>query len=687
MATPEPDVDALRAKLKSLGYLDAGVDRFVLAPAKAGRSPWGLASRSSLRIAILAGLLLGLSGALAAGVRVPGLITGVRDTFVLATMLAVAFGLAVGVISLAAILVAARAVRWLGPRASLARRVRPLSLAAGGLVGAVCLAYLTLWWGAMDTVPDERSGWVTFLALVVAAAVSVLLGHATTTTAQAVITNEWPDTDVPPRRPTSLRGSVALAGAAVAVAGSALLLSPGREVTRDAPPALTVIPTGARVIVFGVDGFDDSLAAKYVPDHGEPLALSPLRAMPRQSEDPAREWTTIATGQPVERHGVTALEVRRIAGLEGQLPTSGAGSRWSSAVAAATDLLRLTRPTINTGAIRREKTFWEVAAQAGLRTVAVNWWTSWPAREEDGVVLTERAVLRLEAGGELAAEIVPASLYQTLRQRWPELGSQATALAASVVEEGAGMAAPAASLAASLSPGVAQVLREAATVDAQQLVLFRTVASPDVDLATVYLPGLDILGTKLRALSGAQGSTATLVESAEAVRRYYLWLARQMYATAGAFVVPRPNATPPLDGVAVLVVGHPGRAGAQSPAIVASWWMSDTPPADPRPPAAPTTSQLPPVRPATPGTLFDVAPTVLQLLGVPLSQELPGRGAWPAARTRLGRPDEVGADKVVTGPTPVPTYGRRGTSTVRAARPGALDEEMRERLRSLGYVR
>ena len=195
------------------------------------------------------------------------------------------------------------------------------------------------------------------------------------------------------------------------------------------------------------------------------------------------------------------------------------------AAATAADLLRLTRPAINTGAIRREKTFWEVAAQAGLRTVAVNWWTSWPARDDDGIVLTERAVLRLQSGGPLAGEIVPASLYERLQAR------VAQPLRAS---DGAGRAgrwrpAPPARRRpgdgdgrhVALADGGAGAARGRARGRAATGALPRGRLQRPVDLATVYLPGLDILGTKLRALAGEQASTAVLVESAEAVRRYY----------------------------------------------------------------------------------------------------------------------------------------------------------------------
>ena len=82
----------------------------------------------------------------------------------------------------------------------------------------------------MDAASSERSWWVTMLALVVAAGISLLLGHVTTTTTQAVITNEMPEAGATPRRHLSMRASVALAAAGLAAAVAALALAP-------APPA------------------------------------------------------------------------------------------------------------------------------------------------------------------------------------------------------------------------------------------------------------------------------------------------------------------------------------------------------------------------------------------------------------------------------------------------------------------
>ena len=99
---------------------------------------------------------------------------------------------------------------------------------------------------------------------------------------------------------------------------------------------------------------------------------------PNASRDPARVWTTIATGQPASVHGVTELETRRVAGVQGTVSGSGA-SVLSGSIRTATDLLRLTRPSIASGHERKVKTMWEVASDAGLRTVVVNWWATWPA--------------------------------------------------------------------------------------------------------------------------------------------------------------------------------------------------------------------------------------------------------------------------------------------------------------------
>ena len=217
--------------------------------------------------------------------------------------------------------------------------------------------------------------------LVVAVAISLLLGHAVTLSALAPIVSA---TGTPMRAhgvPGASWRSLLVAGA-TAFAAALLLFNAGANRTAPAPdvPRLTVVPSGWRVRLFAIDGFDPVLfeklaAAGRLPGltaafggSGATLELSDADVSSEPARlDPARLWTTVATGQPASVHGVETLETRRVAGVQGTLQ-AGDGSAAGRAVRAATDLLRLTRPSIASGSERREKTFWEVAAGAGLRT-------------------------------------------------------------------------------------------------------------------------------------------------------------------------------------------------------------------------------------------------------------------------------------------------------------------------------
>ena len=503
-------VDDLRQQLRALGYLDAGVDRFVLAPALGARRPMAIAGLSSARIGILGALLFGPASTFWIHDRLPGLITGTRDALVVACYLSVLFGLATAVTAFLASL----GVSWLArhPGSVLARQSRVLSVAAGVLVTCACLAYLSIWWQQASVAgAGTRVGLA--LALLFSVGISLLLGHAVTVTTLALIVARS-------GAAAQLRGvpgaswKVTLGAAAIALCGALLLLNITTpfEPSQVDVPKLTVIPSGARIRLFAIDGFDDAIFAELMKS-GRVPALAAFAAGSRARtagvaagvdsgvSDPARAWTTIATGQPPEVHGVQSLETRRLAGVEGTLAVG-------RAVRAATDLVRLTRPSIASGTERREKTFWEVAADAGLRTVIVNWWATWPAPADSGVILSDRATLRLEHGGTLDAEIAPAEIYERLRAKWPQIRAQAVHDAAQAL--------------AGEDPGAnaAALLQRSAELDALELALAREVSAADTDLVVVYLPGLDIAQHTL--LTGDEGapSPSALAARIDALKQY-----------------------------------------------------------------------------------------------------------------------------------------------------------------------
>lgn len=632
---PSGDVDALRERLRTLGYLDARVDRFVLGRAATRGRAASLALAASIRIGVLAGLLLGPAAVIGLATRAPGLITGLADALVLAAYLTVPFGLASALLAFVAIVGAGWITQRRAADPAFAARARRAATTAGLIVAAACLAYLTLWWRA--AVPAGAWG-AQALALAVAAAIAVLIGHVVTVSVLAYLARLGL-AGLPAGSPLSSWrvvlpvGALALAGAMALLRTLAPAGAPGSP-----PPPLTVVPTGIRVVVIAIDGVDLATLARLRADGGLPnfdrligSASTPLAAGP--DRDPAQVWTTLATGQPVARHGIRALEGRQLAGVEGRV---GAGSLLTT----ATDLLRLTRPTIASGDERRVPAFWEVAATAGLRTAVVHWWATWPAAESLGTVLSDRAILRLEQGGDLAAEIAPASVYPPLLAAAGDRAARIEALTATVT--------------AAAGADAAAVIARSARLDATVLDLAVDPALGEQDLLAVYLPGLDIAQHALFAEPTGALAPAIAAERVRALESYYAFLDAALTATVLKGDGPA--------RVAVLVT-QPGRVAVTSTAAAGLFAV-----AGPVAAGAGSSETLP---------AEALAPTVLRLLGVPVAADL-GAGAAEA----LLRPEFQRAFP----PRIVATYGeRRVRPTPAGGTP--LDREMIERMRSLGYVR
>jgi hypothetical protein len=645
----DPRVDELRQRLRSLGYLDAGVDRFVLGPARATRRPSAIALLASLRVGAIAALLLGPAAALGLSARVPGLVVGPRDAIVVAIYLGGFFG----AVMTASALVASLLVSWVSRRSGgrFAQRGRWLSRVAGGLVTLLCLVYLTLWWQTVIAGLGWSAPVWTLSALALAVGISLLLGHAVTVASSAVILATAGGSTEADRSPIAASAGQAgqpwratILAEAVAFGGAALLLTWSAGSVRDAAPAreaLTVVPAGLRLRVIAIDGFDARIFEELSTSARLPALTATVlgtraRLEPREGDagDPARVWTTIATGQPPNVHGVQGLETRRVAGMHGSVAIAGP-SPLGRAIGGATDLVRLTRPAIASGSERRAKTFWEVAAEAGLRTSVVNWWATWPAPADEGIVLSDRAILRLERGGPLDAELAPVSLYEPLRLRWPGIKTAAATRAAGALEFSGDDATRA-------------VLRRSAELDAIQLALLSEVTTPDTDLSVVYLPGLDIAQYSL--LGGDQPGLAasTLAARLEAVKAYYAALDRLL----------APFLTPAADEL-ILLVTQPGRVGENGAARLSARGAA--------------------VRAydVSASAATAVAPTVLYALGIPI-----GRDLASAPLLELFDPQFAARYPV----RQVATYGR--PSSAPASRTGQpLDQEMIDRLRSLGYVR
>jgi hypothetical protein len=601
-----------------------------------------MAVRAGLRIGALAAVLMGPAAAIGLRWRVPGLVTGVADAVVLAMYLGVLFGLAAAIFAAVAVLAGRAIARRSAHAADFSRHAGRAATGVGLVVGLVCLVYLTLWWRSASGLAGSRSIAWSLGALGVAAAISVLLGYAVRLTVLALAaTLGEPHAPVPKSRTAWARTLLPLGGAALAGSLALLVLAPGSMTTPAAPP-LTVVPTGQRLVVLAIDGVDvDTLdrlrSAGDVPALARLMGSAAVEMPSDTDRDPARVWTTIATAQPPERHGVRALESRAVAGLEGRLRADAGGWR---ALTTATDLIRLTRPAIASGDERLIPAFWEVAARAGLRTAVVHWWATWPAPDDLGVVLSDRAILRLEHGGPQDAEIAPAALYDALTRTFADRHAAAQREAESVTPAGA-------------TGDVVTSLLRSAELDATIAALASDPALGSLDLLVVYLPGLDIATHAMFPVgAGVALDAAGAAERVSALDRYYRFLDR-LIADTPAFAAD-PART-------MLLVTQPGRVARPGSGLLA---LSGAP-------AGSSSSAR------GRADVTTIAPTVLYALGVPVADDLAG-----TTTTSLFLPAFTTAHAART----VATYGSRHASNRRGTGQ-PLNQEMIERMRSLGYVR
>lgn len=637
MARNPENIDQLRERLKALGYLDAPVDRYVLGSASSRVGATRFALGAGLRVGVIAGLLLGVSAAVALAIRAPGFIATRRDALVLAGALVLLFT-AVTAIAVAAAVMAAS---WLARRS---RTVTPagarrIAAGAGIAVALACAAYLTLWWNAAQEVFSGLTlGW-NASAIALAAIVSLLLAHVVSVVVLAALARARAADPISAGGLLSSRSFLAAFGVLLfAGSGVLLALQPGRRDAAAGAPAITVSPSGYALRVVAIDGVDLDVVRRLRASGALPAlgrlfdgAYLPLEREPGAAADPARDWTTIATGQPAEVHGIASLEARRAVGIEGRLPAAR-GALMQSLLSAA-DLLRLTTPAVASGRERRVPAFWEVASAAGLRTTVVNWWATWPAPAGDDVVISDRALLRLDTGGELDAEIAPPSVYDALRAQWPAMRQAAADRAQAAFATIAGA-------------DIRKVMVRSAELDILVAGLSNRPGAP-VDLRVAYLPGLDIAQFNLLQSAGA-ASVSAMSDRVAAIESYYRFL--------DDLIAPL---IPPSSSHIDAAILWPGRAGARGGAMVIDGG-----------PIVKNATVCEDCR-AT-GTA-----TLLYLLGLPIAENMSG-GPMTSFVT---------ADFLERHPVRrISTYDAAVTRSVaRAGQP--LDAEALERLRSLGYIR
>ena len=408
----EAALERTRSELRRLGYLDHGLERFLLQDALRPRQPLRTLALLTAKVGVLAGVVLAAALAVALAVANGNLQASPLDLPVLFLHLCVPLSVAAAAAFLAlgsrrspccasTTSGASRRWRWPPPwwpawppccwrsgrSATAWRRAAPGSARLSG-PGRLVAAYA-------------------LVRLVYQGLLALAIRFSERQPAGGLLAWRW-------RRWVS---GAALASVLLVAVPVMLAARAGEP----AVPALLPVGPGARVLVLGLDGVLPE-EAEYLLRHGDLPALAQLTraggrllGYERPAEPPAAFWTSVATGLPPGRHGVAALDSFLPLGVRTPLARSGLLRLYWQHVEVPLRLAEY-RPLL---ANRRSAfTFWELASRGGAPVLAVDWWATFPAPPVPGLVLAHDAYQLLQQGslGALSEPAAAPGLLLMLRR-------------------------------------------------------------------------------------------------------------------------------------------------------------------------------------------------------------------------------------------------------------------------------
>jgi hypothetical protein len=340
-------LEEARRRLRDLGYLDGRVERFVFRRALEGRG----------------GLLLPalLFGAFAAAIAALAAVDTAEPGFGSSPAAVAALVAHVFVADLIpAVILAGLAAIWADRSRATAGAATALGLAAAA---AVFLLWIGGVWSLMREIPAGALLWGAPVAIA-----ALLLARSART---GFLARAYAHSHVLPARP---RSKVFFGAAVIGVLAAVAIFASRRQPEPVTPPRPS--HRAGAVIVIGVDGLAlDSASASSMTGLRSLLGKGRTAWWPASAGSPPEIWTNLATGVAASRHGVRALERVRPLGSPLTLRPP-LGTAWY--LRGLGPPLRLVSTAPVSPRDRKSLTFWEIAASAGLPTLAVGWWASGP---------------------------------------------------------------------------------------------------------------------------------------------------------------------------------------------------------------------------------------------------------------------------------------------------------------------
>jgi len=438
--------------------------------------------------------------------------------------------------------------------------------------------------------------------------------------------------------------------------------------------------TGARVVLVGLDGADwdviDPMIARGELPHLALLKKEGAWSRMRSNVPTLSPllWTTVATGKAPDRHGINDFLV-----LD---PRTG-------------------RQVPINSTFRRAKALWTILSEAGLQNDTIAWWATWPVEAVEGHLISDRVaystfnVARVEEGRGAVHPPEYAAAVARLRVSEETIPYRQVARFVHIGQEEFGRAR------AAVTHGKETEAQESINVLVRVLAsteTYRRVALDLLDsrarsgtparLFAVYFQGVDEINHRFAHCAPPRAplcSEADYPRFGDAVSAFY----RYQDGILGEILERVRGAT------VIVLSDHGFKSGDGRPRDVKPFIQDK--PGMWHDLAGIFVASGPPIRRGEIPfcTLYDIAPTVLYLLGLPLPEDMPGR-VLEAAVTESFKSQvpmvKVPSYEGLAGTAPADTTsgplaaGGGASGHGGEAISGEADAEMVEQLRSLGYV-
>lgn len=405
-------------------------------------------------------------------------------------------------------------------------------------------------------------------------------------------------------------------------------------------PNASQIGRDSKLLFIGLDGAEWSLIRKLVAEgrmpnvkalmdrglYGDLLSLDPPQKSPAI-------WTSIATGKTPDVHGIHGFIEER----NGRPLTQNA---------------------------RRVRALWNILSASGRKVGLVGWLMSWPAEEVNGYVVSDYLQYAASEGRRLSKRTFPESLYAEvapLNRAWPRMPWSA-------VNEFLGQPVDS-TLVGGTNPDTlaiarARPIRWMISADASFAdMALKLGRERPAEFTAVYLRSTDLFGHLYWNFMHPEAWPKSLVDPdmvpyfAASVPKNYEWIDRQI----GRLLTLADART------TVLICSDHGFKGGEG-------GIADHRPEGILIMAGPHIGR----GELTGATVLDIAPTVLALFGLPKADDMPGKVLWSAFDSSI---------RASMFKKTLPTYETGAARPPGDALATPVDEELRERLRTLGYLK